>query len=459
MGYFYISAAHKSSGKTTLSIGLCAAIAARGHAIQPFKKGPDYIDPLWLSKSSGRSCYNLDFNTQSHQEINSLFASKMVDADVGLIEGNKGLYDGMALDGSDSNAGMAKLLGAPVILVIDVRGVTRGVAPLLQGYQAFDPDIVFAGVIFNQVAGSRQEGKLRQITEHYTDLSILGNVYKNTDMVIEERHLGLVPSNEAQEATRRISLLSEAVESQIDIDRLLQLSGQRDHTDVNKTLQLTSVTVPRVKIGVARDAAFGFYYPDDIETLERSGAELVYFSPMNDQHLPEVDGLFFGGGFPETQAESLESNRSMQLAVKAYVEKGGPVYAECGGLMYLCRSLQWDGKVCKMADIIPGDAVMYKRPQGRGYVRLVETNDHPWRSEDVGEEYPVHEFHYSRLENLQGDFEYAYRVARGYGIDGEHDGLIYKNLLAGYAHQRNVAGNRWAERFVDFVEQCKTKND
>ena len=436
-----------------MSIGLCAALSGKGHAVQPFKKGPDYIDPLWLAKASARACYNLDFNCQQHEEILSLFGQNLTGSDIGLIEGNKGLYDGMALDGSDSNAAMAKLLGAPVVLVIDAQGITRGVAPLLLGYQQFDPDINIAGVIFNKVAGDRQEGKLLQVVEHYTDIPVLGAVRRNSSLSIEERHLGLVPSNEEDAAEELIKQLSKAVDQQVDLDRLVDVAA----TSKIKPFTLTNViqNPQRVKIGVARDAAFGFYYQDDLQNLEQAGAELVYFSPLSDQKLPEIDGLFFGGGFPETHMEQLQANPLMLQSVKTFIENDGPAYAECGGLMYLCRSLQWDGKVCKMADVIPADAVMYERPQGRGLVYLKELDSHPWQGVESGQEYRVHEFHYSRLENLEGNFDYAYQVTRGTGIDGEHDGLIYKNLLAGYAHQRHVDGNQWTRRFVDFVANSK----
>ena len=436
-----------------MCIGLCAALSGKGHAVQPFKKGPDYIDPLWLAKASARACYNLDFNCQQHEEILSLFGQNLTGSDIGLIEGNKGLYDGMALDGSDSNAAMAKLLGAPVVLVIDAQGITRGVAPLLLGYQQFDPDINIAGVIFNKVAGDRQEGKLLQVVEHYTDIPVLGAVRRNSSLSIEERHLGLVPSNEEDAAEELIKQLSKAVDQQVDLDRLVDVAA----TSKIKPFTLTNViqNPQRVKIGVARDAAFGFYYQDDLQNLEQAGAELVYFSPLSDQKLPEIDGLFFGGGFPETHMEQLQANPLMLQSVKTFIENDGPAYAECGGLMYLCRSLQWDGKVCKMADVIPADAVMYERPQGRGLVYLKELDSHPWQGVESGQEYRVHEFHYSRLENLEGNFDYAYQVTRGTGIDGEHDGLIYKNLLAGYAHQRHVDGNQWTRRFVDFVANSK----
>ena len=452
MGYFYISAAHKSSGKTTLSIGLCSALAARGLRVQPFKKGPDYIDPLWLSRAAGRACYNLDFNTQQIQEIRDLFQGHMADADLGLIEGNKGLYDGMALDGSDCNAAMAKLLDAPVVLVLDAKGVTRGVAPLLLGYQGFDPGVKIAGVILNQLAGPRQEGKIRQVIEHYTDIPVLGAVQRNPRLVIEERHLGLVPSNEAGEVEEKIADLRLAVEQGVDLDALLGLARENSV----QTRTSPAYPKPKVRIGVALDAAFGFYYPDDLDGLRLAGAELVFFSPIAGRELPPVDGLFLGGGFPETHMVALEANRPMREAIKAFIEGSGPAYAECGGLMYLCRSLQWKGRLSQMAGVIPADAVMHERPQGRGYVRLKERPEHPWGG-GVGQEYPVHEFHYSRLENLAAPLRYAFDVTRGVGIDGSHDGIIYKNLLAGYGHHRQVSNNPWTQRFVDFVEGCKNQ--
>ncbi|MBU0498539.1 MAG: cobyrinate a,c-diamide synthase [Gammaproteobacteria bacterium] len=463
MGYFYISAAHKSSGKTTLSIGLCAALAARGLRVQPFKKGPDYIDPLWLSRAAGRPCFNLDFNSQSNDEILDLFRGRSSGADVTLIEGNKGLYDGMALDGSDCNAAMAKLLGAPVVLILDTKGVTRGIAPLLMGYQSFDPGVKIAGVILNQLAGPRQEGKIRQVIEHYTDIPILGAVQRDPNLVIEERHLGLVPSNEAGEVEEKIACLRQAVEAGVDLDALLRIAKpfgaaqDRPFGPVSGDPRGEVFPTPRVRIGVARDAAFGFYYPDDLDGLRRAGAELVFFSPIADRGLPPVDGLFLGGGFPETQMEALEANHPMREAIKGFIEAGGPAYAECGGMMYLSRTLRWQGRITRMAGVIPADAVMHERPQGRGYVRLREGPDHPWGG-GKGSEYPVHEFHYSRLENLSGPLRYAFDLVRGVGIDGSHDGIVHKNLLAGYGHHRQVNNNPWTQRFVDFVEGCKNQS-
>ena len=461
MGHLYISAAHKSSGKTTLSIGLCAALRERGAVVQAFKKGPDYIDPLWLGEAAGRPCYNLDFYTMDAGEIGDLFATKLQGADIGLIEGNKGLFDGLALDGSNSNAALAAQLGSPIVLVLDSQGMTRGIAPLILGYQAFDPAISIVGVILNKVGGSRHEAKLRAVIEHYTDVKVLGAVQKSAELVINERHLGLVPSNEAGGSQSQIRRMGALVRDQVDLDSLRTLAAGAREPSGNVEVECTARTVSgRVRIAVACDSAFGFYYADDLEALQAAGAELVNFSPLTDTALPECDGLFLGGGFPETHMDALEQNAAMRSAVAAYIEADGPVYAECGGLMYLCRRLTWDTKVRKMAAVIPADVVMHAKPQGRGYVSLCETASHPWPSPHGGvARVSAHEFHYSALSGLPGDLDFAYRVERGFGLDGANDGIVYRNLLASYAHLRDTRSQPWAERFVKFVRACGDRTD
>jgi cobyrinic acid a,c-diamide synthase len=458
MAHLFISAAHKSSGKTTISIGLCAALAGRGLTVQPFKKGPDYIDPLWLGRAAGRDCYNLDFYTMSRAEIDATFATQMAGADIGVIEGNKGLYDGLDLDGSNSNAALAAQLQAPVVLVLDTRGMTRGVAPLILGYQAFDPDIRIAGVILNQVGGSRHEGKLRQVIEHYTDVRVIGAVGKSRELEIVERHLGLMPSNEDEASGRRIAAMGRLVGEQVDLDAVLNLAAAAPVPTVTPT---AAPALPRadVRIGYARDEAFGFYYPCDLAAMRQAGAELVAIDTLHDTRLPQIDGLFIGGGFPETRIAELEANSAMRSAIAAFIEADGPVYAECGGLMYLARQLTWGEKQGKMVGAIPADVRMYDRPQGRGYVRLVETDSHPWPGSGAGPAtISAHEFHYSGLENLAEDMRFAYRMERGHGIDGQHDGIVYKNLLASYTHMRDTGGNHWVRRFVEHVRRCKQKH-
>ena len=454
MSRLLISAAHKSSGKTTVTLGLCAALAERGLLVQPFKKGPDYIDPMWLGKAAGRPCHNLDFYCMSHAEILTTIGHYSGNTDISLIEGNKGLYDGLDLDGSNSNAALAKLTGSPVILVLDARGMTRGIAPLILGNQAFDPEIQIAGVILNQLGGSRHEAKLRAVIEHYTDVPVLGGVHRDPGLEIVERHLGLIPSNEASASLDKIRHIRDLIKQQVDLDRLLAVAGQAQ-------LAFEPISTPgktvgqTVRIGIARDAAFGFYYPDDLDALEQAGAELVMFNTLNDKVLPDIDGLFIGGGFPEKRMQELAANTELRTQIRTAIENGLPAYAECGGLMYLARSLSWKGERCDMAGVIPGDIVMHERPQGRGYVRLRETRNAPWPSSQPQNEFAAHEFHYSSLENTPDTLDYAYEVIRGTGIDGRNDGIVINNLLACYSHMRDTGQHHWARRFVDFVRQAR----
>ncbi|MBI3571606.1 MAG: cobyrinate a,c-diamide synthase [Gammaproteobacteria bacterium] len=480
MNRLLISAAHKSSGKTTLSIGLCAALRQRGLAVQPFKKGPDFIDPMWLSLATGRDCHNLDFFVMRREEILRTFMARSRGADISLIEGNKGLYDGLSLDGSNSNAALATLLQTPVVLVIDARGMTRGIAPLILGYQAFDRNIRIAGVILNQLGGSRHEAKLRAVIEHYTDVPVLGAVHHDENLSIVERHLGLIPSNEAVGARTKIDAIASLVASSVDLDRLLTVSATAPSLPEVKGKEPSPSPLPLppspsfplplageggepsalratpIRLGIARDAAFAFYYPGDLEALRAAGAELVPINTLQDTGLPEVDALLIGGGFPEIFMQQLEANVSLRHHIRQAIEDGMPAYAECGGLMYLSRSLSWQGKRCEMAGVIPGDVVMHDRPMGRGYVVLRESGSGLWPATGTGQapaEIHAHEFHYSSLENLAPDTVYAYDVLRGAGIDGKHDGIVYKNLFACYAHMRDLENNHWAARFVNFVRQ------
>ena len=454
MNRMLISAAHKSSGKTMVSIGLCAALAARGHAVQPFKKGPDYIDPMWLGQAAGRPCRNLDLYLMEDDDIVATFARHA--SEVSLVEGNKGLYDGLALDGSNSNAALAKLLDLPVMLVIDARGMTRGIAPLILGYQAFDRDINIAGVILNNLGGSRHESKLRAVIEHYTDVPVVGAIHHDERLSIVERHLGLMPSNESHVATSKIKQIGEAIAEQVDLDKLLSLS-KKEPLPAPRTAEVLPMPCgEKVKIAIARDRSFGFYYADDLDALEAAGAELVPFDALRDAHLPEVDGLYIGGGFPETCAAELEANVSLRSQIRQAIASGMPAYAECGGLMYLSRGIAYEGRSYEMVGAIPGEVKMHAKPIGRGYVHLKEDEAHPWPRPDVpAKQIKAHEFHYSSLENLPMDTRFAYHVERGYGIDGERDGLIVNNLLASYTHLRTIGSCYWATRFVAFVRRCK----
>jgi cobyrinic acid a,c-diamide synthase len=460
MNRLFISAAHKSSGKTTLCIGLAAALRARGEVVQPFKKGPDYIDPLWLGLAAGRPCYNLDPYLSGADELRSEFAQRMQGATLGLVEGNKGLYDGLALDGSNSNAALAAMLGTPVVLVIDARGMTRGIAPLILGFQAFDPNIRIAGVILNQLGGARHEAKLRAVIAHYTGVPVLGAVQTDEQLTIVERHLGLVPSNEAQAARARVDEIAARIASQVDLEALLGVARSAGAMAAAPAAPAVSQgSGAPIRVGIARDAAFGFYYPGDLEALRAAGAELVFFDALRDRRLPQVDALFIGGGFPETHMDALAANRELRAALRSAIEAGMPAYAECGGLMLLARSIEWNGRRAEMAGVLPADIVMHARPVGRGYVQLRETGRGPWPARPSGAPALIraHEFHYSSVENLAPNLTFAYEVERGYGIDGRRDGIVTRNLVASYAHLRDVAEHHWARRFVEFARRCASQ--
>jgi cobyrinic acid a,c-diamide synthase len=365
---------------------------------------------------------------------------------VAIIEGNKGLYDGMSVAGGDANADLAKFLDTPVILVVDASGITRGVAPLVSGYQAFDQDIHIAGVILNKIAGDRHESKLIQAIEHYTDIPVLGAIRRSTELIIDERHLGLMPANEKPESQGFIDKATKHITDQVDLDRIININQKtfKSPTPVVKTAS------QMITVAVAKDSAFGFYYQDDLDAFNELGVELVYFNTLKDTALPKADALFIGGGFPEMQLEALSENQSLLADIKAKIESGLPTYAECGGLMYLSRKITHQGKSHNMVGVIAADTLMTSKPIGRGYVQLAPTGSHPWSK--VAKQISAHEFHYSKLENINPQTHYAYEVLRGVGVDNKRDGILIYNLLATYSHLRNVGSNHWVEQFVNFIK-------
>ncbi len=466
----YISAAHKSSGKTILTMGITSALMKMDYEVQCFKKGPDYIDPLWHSYTSNKPCYHLDFNTMSDEEIIKRYQQHAYFSHISLIEGNKGLYDGVDLKGADCNASLAKLLNAHVILVIDCKGITRGIIPLLLGYKAFDPKVNIAGLILNQVAGSRHEKKLRESISYYTDLNIFGAVAANKGLIIQERHLGLIPSHESKQRNNKINTIRHIIENSVDLKKIAQL-GLATQTkqqsfifpDSNKQQQKDS-SEKSIKIAIFKDPAFGFYYPADLDALETEGAELIVVNALKDKKLPEnIDAIFIGGGFPETHLVALEKNLSLRQEIFQAIDSGLPAYAECGGMMYLCRNIQWKKQQYQMVGIIAADVKMYQHPQGRGLVRYSETKQMPWpqleqtakKNNIKGKILKAHEFHYSRLKHIDKKLKFAYQIKRGVGITGTADGLIYKNLLASYIHLQDSEQHSWVKRFMHFVRSKK----
>ena len=382
MKSYLIASSKKSSGKTVISTGLSSVIKDIDKSLSIFKKGPDYIDPLWLSKAAKTNCYNLDFYTMTNAEISKLYKSVTIKSNISLIEGNKGLFDGMSLDGSDSNAALAKLLKSEVLLVIDCSGITRGIAPLLSGYENFDKKIKYKGVILNKIASDRHEGKIINAIHEYTNLDVIGSVHKNTKLDIMEQQLGLEPTFLNNSTNKVIKSISSVIKSSVDIDRLIKRNIKNKKTD-KTIIKLTRKRFCDLKIGIAKDNAFGFYYADDIEKLKSYGVQIKYFNTLKDKSLPKVDGVLIGGGFPENVADKLSKNISMKKSVKSFIDSNMPIYVECGGLMYLSKSIKYNSKTYKMVGAINGEVNMLKRPVGRGYVDILTSKNHPWMKSNL----------------------------------------------------------------------------
>jgi cobyrinic acid a,c-diamide synthase len=449
-----IAAPQGRSGKTTVAVGLCAALAARGLVVQAFKKGPDYIDPSWLTGASGRPCRNLDPYLMGQETVVEAFERGCVGADIAVIEGAMGLYDGLDLEGSGSTAHVARWLQAPILLVVNATRLTRSVAAMVQGYQRFEPETPLAGVILNNVAGERHRTMLTKATQLYCGLPVVGLFPRSEALTIPERHLGLVPRGENEGLVPAIEAARRAVEQHFDLGRILAIAGvggerggetrRPSEGETNRQSQVANLK-SRIKIGLVRDRAFSFYYPENLEALEAAGAEVVIVDALKDPRLPPVHGLYVGGGFPEAFLKELEANRSLRMEIKAAVEDGLPVYAECGGLMYLARCITWQGQSGEMVGILPCDVEITARPQGHGYVDLEVMGENPLFP--TGTILRGHEFHNSRVTRLESP-AFAYRVTRGWGLDGRHDGLVYKNVLAAYTHLHALGTPQWAADFV-----------
>ena len=452
-----ISAAHKSAGKTTISLGILASLASRGVPIRSFKKGPDYIDPMWHRLASGSECYNLDPYIMGRYGCIGSFQrnSGMESKSIALIEGNHGLHDGFSLDGSDSTAGLAQMLQAPVLLVVDSRKTNRGIAALVMGMQAMPPNVKIAGVLLNQVSSSRQADKQKQAIEHYCKVPVLGEIPYDKELVIPERHLGLTTVAETSDAVQFIQGAAERVDHYCDMEAIHSLFYQAPPMPMQRIASFGKGISGRARIGVFRDAAFCFYYPDNLNSLRNNGAELVFINALQEISLPDVDALYLGGGFPESFFDVLSANRGLVKEVQERVEAGMPLYAECGGLIYLCRNATYGGKTYSLAGILPFDIGFEHYPAGHGYVDLKSTTDSPWFRK--GDQIRAHEFHYARPITPTTGCSCQFDVIRGNGITGKSDGVLYRNLFASFAHLHAVGNPGWAETFVSLAEEFKIR--
>jgi cobyrinic acid a,c-diamide synthase len=456
-----VSALSGGSGKTITSLGIISALKAKGYCIYPFKKGPDYIDAGWLALAASQPCYNLDTFLLSPSKIIELFLTHTQQESIAIIEANRGIYDSIDTQGSTSTAELAKLLQTPVILCLDCTKTTRTLAALVYGCMIFDPQVQFAGIVLNRVAGARHEGIIRQCIESHSGIPVIGAIPKLKKNIFPERHMGLVPMQEHHWTDDAINSAKEIAERYLDIDQIATIAYTAEDLipKINaKTACICShKTQKKVRIGIARDAAFQFYYSENLEALEKEGAELVYISPMTDNSLPDIDALYLGGGFPETQAGQLEKNRSFRFSLKHSIQNGLPVYAECGGLIYLGQTVIVDKKPFEMANIFSIQFDLSKRPIAHGYSVIKVCSHNPVFP--VGTEFRGHEFHYSRVLEWkkQTDENLAFQVIRGKGFWEQYDGLCYKQVLAAYTHVHALGTPQWATGLVSAANAFQAK--
>jgi cobyrinic acid a,c-diamide synthase len=437
------------SGKTTLALGLIAAWQQREGEVVPFKKGPDYIDAGWLSMAAGQPCYNLDPYMMSGEQILDSFWQHSQRAQGAVIEGNRGLFDGMDAEGSCSTAELAKLLQAPVLLVVDGSMVTRTAAASVLGCQHFDPEVSIQGVILNRVAGPRHENMLRTTIESSCHVPVVGAIPKLKEDDFPERHMGLVTVEEHPEAREAILARIQIVEHYLDLDKVIAIAKQAPPLNWKPAYprKRVSKAYRQPVIGVIKDSAFQFYYPENLEELEKRGARLVTVNSLQDRTLPALDAIYIGGGFPETHAVQLAANSQLRQSLKSAIDEGLPVYAECGGLMYLGRSLEIENKIYPMVQALPMDFQLEKKPQGHGYTKMEVVENNPFYP--VGTTLKGHEFHYSRVTRFDlNPKPLAFAMKRGAGILDGKDGVCYKNILATYSHVHAIGTPEWAEGLI-----------
>lgn len=451
-----IGAPQGRSGKTTFTLGLLRAFARQGMAVQPFKKGPDYIDASWHTAAAGYICRNLDsFFMKRNQICKSIF-DQSVEKNITIIEGAMGLYDGLDLEGSSSTAEIAKVTRTPVLFVVDATRMTRSIAAMVMGYQHFDPDVQIVGVVLNKVARVRHEKMAREAIEKFCKIPVVGAIPKDVNLCIPDRHLGLVTKGEFDETDKLLDYFADVISEHVDLDKILTLARSAPELPSCSESIVPNLTAEyslknrglKPKIGIIQDAAFSFYYPENIEALKGLGAEVVPISALSDNQLPDdLDGLYIGGGFPEVFAAKLEENETLRGDIRIAGEKGLPIYAECGGLMYLGRSIRTSSQNFEMVGLLPFDTQMEGKPQGHGYT-IMETNpDQSWFKEKA--EIKGHEFHNSKVINLAPHVKFGLIVKRGHGIDGQHDGICYKNVFAAYNHIHALGCPEWAEGMMN----------
>ena len=435
------------SGKTLVTMGLLLLLRRAGIEVRAFKKGPDYIDPAWLEWASAHRARNLDAFLMGAEDVRASFLRHAIADGINLIEGNRGLFDGVDAAGTYSSAALAESLDAPIVLVIDATKMTRTAAALVLGCEKLAPPGLIQGVLLNNVSGQRHERILRQAIESACSIPIIGALPRMVRNPLPERHLGLVPPDEHYERERVEQSLLGWMEDRIDLDALRSIALRAPGLDSTEDLRAPLPDGRGLKIGYLRDAAFSFYYPENLEELDRAGVELIRISALDAPALPTgLHALYIGGGFPETHARALSANASFLESIRAACAAGLPVYAECGGLMLLARSLIWKGIHYPMANVFPVDVGAFAKPQGHGYSEVVVDAANPFFAQGV--HLLGHEFHYSRIVSGSEDVATACTVVRGTGCFARRDGLIVQNAMAGYTHLHATATPEWGAGMI-----------
>ncbi|HET7581084.1 MAG TPA: cobyrinate a,c-diamide synthase [Bacillales bacterium] len=444
-----IAGTASGTGKTTLTIALMAAFKKKGYSVQGFKCGPDYIDPTFHTAVSGRPSRNLDSWMLSHDTLKAVFKNGSLGADISIMEGVMGFFDGQSpLSNKGSSAEIAAITKTPVLLVVNCEAMARSAAAVVKGFQAFSGDVNIVGVIANKVGNPGHYELVKAAIEQECKIPVVGYLKNEPDLTLPERHLGLIPAVEQGGLDELFDRLGNAILSSVDIDCIYELA-QTSPVDVEMSSLFPSKTNLEVRIAVARDSAFHFYYPENLELLEAYGADVVTFSPLADEKLPDhVDGVYIGGGFPEQYARSLAGNKKFKRSLKQGVENELPVLAECGGLMILADELVTaDGKNYPMAAVIPGRIKMQKNLASFGYREVTGTEDNALLA--PGDLAKGHEFHFSAFEP-EKPLVPAYKV---HGSDSE--GVLYKNLIAGYTHLHFASNPKMVERWLGFCFECR----
>ncbi len=441
-----VAALRGGAGKTTVALGLIQALRARGMRVAAYKKGPDYIDPFWHTEAAGVVCRNLDPFLMGWDQLLRSFLTSARDYDCAVVEANRGLFDGMDAAGSYSSAELARRLNTPVLLVLECTMASRTVAAVALGCKVFDQGLTIAGVILNSVGTARQERLIRQAVETEAGLKVFGAIPR-LKLNMPQRHMGLLPPQEHKRVGEVLEQIATTVANYIDLDGVVELmAAAAPLEDPGPPEGLGSGKPKGVRVGVIRDGAFGFYYQENLEALVGHGAEVVFCSALEDKALEDVQALYIGGGFPETHAEALADNASFRASLKAAASDGLPIYAECGGFMYLGESLIVQGRRYPMAGILPVEFEMFPRPQGHGYSILEVVAPNPFLP--VGTRLKAHEFHYSRPRVLDDSVQLVCKVLRGKGIRGDMGGMLRYNCLGTYHHLHALGAPCWAPGMV-----------